>query len=477
MSAIPMTALGVRELGRLIRSRELSPVEIVQAVIERVRRFDGRINAFIRLLDAAALADARRAEAEIAAGHHRGPLHGVPFAVKDLIDVAGVPTTAASRVWKGFTPREDAPVVRRLKQAGAVLVGKLNLHELAFGITSRNPFSGDTLNPWELSASCGGSSSGSAAAIAGGFVPLTLGTDTGGSIRIPSALCGVAGLKPTYGRVSRQGVLPLAWSMDHVGPMAREAEDLAIALAAMAHAGPRAGAAVGEGIGRGDLKGLVVGLPMSHFYEGLREDIKQCVLKAVDDLKTMGAMVREVTIPDMTAADRAAFTILFSEAAACLEIHARTCPEKIGKSVMENVRLGMTIPASRYIQALRVRRKVIAEMRRLFVEVDILVVPATMADAHPIEADEVAVGGGAAVDVRTAMTRYTRFFNLTGHPVLCIPCGFSARSLPVGMQVAGAPFQEEKLVAIGSAYQRAYPLKPPVPDLEQAFAFSDPKEV
>jgi aspartyl-tRNA(Asn)/glutamyl-tRNA(Gln) amidotransferase subunit A len=471
MSDSAATDRAISDLGRLIRKRELSPVELVHAVFERVRVFDGAVHAFIRLCEETAVSEAKRAESEIASGNWRGPLHGVPFAVKDIVDAAGVPTTAGSRVWTEFIPREDAPVVANLKRAGAILVGKLNMHELAFGITSRNPHFGNVLNPWNLSASCGGSSSGSAAAVAAGFVPLTLGTDTGGSIRIPSALCGVVGLKPTYGFVSRKGVLPLAWSMDHVGPLARRAQDAAIALAAMTSGGPMGMSAAGDACGDSParpeavFKKLVIGIPSAFFYEGLREDIKQCVVAAVDNMQAMGAQVREIEIPDVAAADRAAFTILFSEAAACLEVHARRQPEAVGAAVMDGVRLGMTIPATRYIQALRVRSRTIAAMERVFEGVDVIVVPATMADAHPIEAEEVAVGGGLRVDVRTAMTRFTRFFNLTGNPVLCLPCGFSNRSLPVGMQLVGAPLREQRLLEIGGAYQSACPLEPAVPKL------------
>lgn len=472
MKTRELTDLGVGELGRLFRERRLSPVEVVAAVFERVRRFDGRINSFISLCEEAAVADAKRAEKEISSGKWRGPLHGVPFAVKDLIDAEGVPTTAGSLMWKEFMPKEDAPVVHRLRHAGAILVGKLNMHEVAFGITSRNPHFGPILNPWDLSASCGGSSSGSAAALAAGFVPLTLGTDTGGSIRIPSALCGVVGLKPTYGLVSRKGVLPLAWSMDHVGPMARQVDDIALALSAMTlkapgdMSGSRRAPTDHKDIPHGDFRKLVIGLPTAYFYEGLREDIQQGVLTAVDHLKSMGAQIREIAIPEIAAADRAAFTILFSEAAACLEIHARKRPQDVSETVMDNVRLGMTIPATRYIQALRVRSQAIDAMERLFAEIDLMVVPATMVDAHPIAAEEVSVGGGRTVDVRTAMTRCTRVFNLTGNPVLCLPCGLSGRQLPVGMQMVGAPFQEKRLLEIGAAYQKAFPLVPATPNLD-----------
>ena len=466
MNRLSVVGRSACELGRMIRAKELSSVEVVRDVLDRIRDLDPKINSFIRVLEETALADAETAQKEILRGQCRGPLHGVPFAVKDIFDVQGVPTTAGSKVWKDFTATRDAPAVQALRQAGAVLVGKLNMHELAFGITSNNPHFGPTFNPWDLSASCGGSSSGSAAALAAGFVPLTLGTDSGGSIRIPSSLTGVVGLKPTYGLISRQGVLPLAWSMDHVGPMAIHVEDVAAALV-MLH---------GRDIDRTrdvgfveahyckrwpeHLKGAVIGVPTTFFLEDLREDIKDSVLAAIKAMESLGARIEEIHIRDIVEADRAAYTVLFSEAAASLEVHARTRPHDVGEEVMANVRAGMTIPATRYIQAQRVRTKLLQELREAFTKVDILAVPGTMADAHSIEAKEVQISSGKSVDVRTAMTRYTRYFNLAGNPVLNIPCGMSNRGLPLGMQLVGKHFGESRLLEIGSAYQRAFPLKP-----------------
>ncbi len=469
---ISVTGLSACELGRMIRAGDLSPVELVAGVLERIHRLDGRINAFIRVLDESAMAQAEAAQREITRGEWRGPLHGVPIAIKDIIDVKGVPTTAGSKVWQGFLPSGDAFVVQKLKEAGAVLVGKLNMHELAWGVTSNNPHYGPALNPWDLSASCGGSSSGSAAALAAGFVPLTLGTDTGGSIRIPSSLTGVVGLKPSYGLISRKGVLPLAWSMDHVGPMAIHVEDLALALGLMAGRDPDGGP--GEGFDRfldtrkveDNLQGIVVGVPAAFFYEGLREDLKAAVLDAVKAMESLGARVEEVEIPGIIEGDRAAYTVLFAEAAAALEVHARTRPHDLGETVMGNLRLGMTIPATRYIQALRVRGKVLQELKKVFSHVDILAVPGTMADAHPLGAEEISVGNKASVDVRTAMTRYTRYFNLSGNPVLNIPCGLSSRGLPVGMQLVGRHFAEAQLLSAGYIYQRAFPLNPLLPEIK-----------
>jgi len=472
MKSTSIIGISACEIGRLVRAKELSPFEVVSDMLHRIHALDPKINSFIRVLDEVALADAKTAQKEIMGGKWRGPLHGVPFAVKDIFDVRGFPTTAGSKVWRDFIAAEDAVAVQKLRQAGAILLGKLNMHELAFGITSKNPHFGPAYNPWDLSASCGGSSSGSAAALAAGFVPLTLGTDTGGSIRIPCSLTGVVGLKPTYGLISRQGVLPLAWSMDHVGPMALHVEDIA---AAFFHLNGRDmpseqpyGFAETEDEKHWPehLEGVTIGVPTTFFYEDLREDVKTKVLTAVKAMESLGANIKEVVIPGILEADRAAYTVLFSEAAASLEVHARKHPHDLGEDVLAGVRLGMTIPATRYIHAQRVRSKLLQELRQVYAQVDILAVPGTMVDAQPIAAKQVELSPERTTDIRTAMTRYTRYFNLAGNPVLSIPCGLSQRGLPVGMQLAGKHFAETKLLRVGRAFQNAFPLEPLLPELE-----------
>jgi len=472
MNRQSLPSLSALRLGQMIRDREVSPVEVIKTCLERIHSLDKRINSFMQVLDDNAISEAHKAQAEIMAGHWRGPLHGVPFAVKDLFDTAGVPATAGSKVWKDYTPVEDACVVKKLRDSGAVLVGKLNMYELAFGVTSQNPYYGPTLNPWDLTRMCGGSSSGSAAALVAGFVPLTLGTDTGGSIRIPSSLCGTVGLKPTYGLVSRRGVLPLAWSLDHVGPMTRQVEDIALSLGVIAghdsqdvaSAHPKAEDYPGHL--EGDLSGMVVGLPTTYFYENLRQDVKEAVLKAIKGLETLGARVREIEIPEIIEADRAAYTVLFCEAASSLEIHARNRPHHVSEEIMSNVRLGMSIPATRYIHALRTRTKLIGVLSEVFSHVDLLVVPATTVDAPPIESKEVSIGPDQILDLRSALTRFTRYFNIAGNPVLCVPSGFSGNHLPVGMQIVGRPFEEATLLKAGHLFQKAFPLDPPMPVME-----------
>lgn len=470
-----LTGLSVSALGRLYKAKEVSPVEVVKACLERIERYDTKVNAFCQVLADEALDAAREAEAEITAGHWRGPLHGVPFAVKDLFDVKGAPTRAGTIVWKDYYPAKDAFVVQRLRQAGGVLLGKLNMHEFAFGITSRNPHYGPTLNPWNLGMMCGGSSSGSGAALAAGMVPLTLGSDTGGSIRIPCSFCGVTGLKPTFGLVGRSGVLPLAWSLDHVGPMALKVEDLALALGIMAGHDPDDTSSVERhpqdfaSVQKDEsgLKGLVVGRPTNYFFEGTDPEVKKAVLAAVENMASLGAEVKEIELKGVLAADRAALAVLFSEAAACLEDHARNRPHEIGQEVLANVRLGMTITATRYIQGLRVRTRLAAYLKEIFSQVDLLVAPATPIDAPPIDATSLMVDG-RKTDIRTTATRFTRYFNLAGIPVLTLPCGLSKRGMPLGMQIAAGPFEELKLLKAGSAYQGAFPLKPLRPQLDEA---------
>ncbi|MFH1933433.1 MAG: amidase [Pseudomonadota bacterium] len=472
MNSQSLTSLSALTLGQMIRDLDVSPVEVINACLERIDSFDKRINAFIRVFNEAAISDAKKAQDEIMAGHWRGPLHGVPFAVKDLFDTAGAPATAGSKIWKDYVPVADAHVVKKLREAGAILIGKLNMHEFAFGITSRNPHYGDTLNPWDLTRMCGGSSSGSAAALAAGFVPLALGTDTGGSIRIPSSLCGTVGLKPTYGLVSRRGVLPLSWSLDHVGPMARHVEDIALSLQIIAGHDPNDFTSANRKAQdyttqlEGDISGLVIGLPTTFFYENLRKDVKEAVLKAVKGLETLGTSVREIDIPGIIEDDIAAFTVLFSEASTCLETYARNRPQDVGDEVMSGIRIGMTIPATRYIHALRIRTKLIDVLADVFSQVDLLVVPGTTVDAPPIESKEVSIGPDRMINVRSALTRFTRYFNLAGNPVLCVPCGFSNQQLPVGMQVIGRPFDEATLLKAGHLFQKAFPLDPPMPPID-----------
>ena len=460
-----LNRLSASELSKLIPARQVSPLEVTQACLDAIEGLDGGINAFKQVFAREALAQAKQAEKQIGKGEQLGPLHGVPFAIKDLFASAGSVNQAGSLVLQDAAPaRHDAFVVQQLRRAGAILLGRLNMHELAFGITSRNPHFGPTLNPHDTRCMCGGSSSGSAAALAAHMAPLTLGSDTGGSIRIPSALCGVAGLKPTYGLLSKSGVAPLAWSLDTVGPMARRVEDLALALDAMQ--GPdssdpcQSRRAQSPDISQninpsGSLKGLRVGMPDEFFFEMLNPQVGDLVNQAMQAMAGLGAELRAVKLPGIIKADHAAMALLFSEAAACLETHTREQPQKLGAEVRDGINLGLTIPASRYIQAQRVRTELAGQMHRLFSQIDLLAVPATTSAAPRIEANQVEISPSRILDVRAALTRFTRYFNIAGVPVLCLPCGKTAKGLPVGIQLAAGYFQEAALLKAGLELQNS----------------------
>jgi len=445
-------------LSLALRQKQISPVEVARAYLRRIESFDGKINAFLTLLPRQALRAARRAEQEIVKGKYRGPLHGIPFAAKDLFLTKGIRTTCGSKVLAAFIPRQDAAVVERLASAGAVLLGKLNMHEFAYGTTSVNPHYGPVRNPWNRERITGGSSGGSAAALAASFAPLTLGTDTGGSIRIPSALCGTVGLKPTYGRVSRYGAYPLCWSLDHIGPMTRNAVDCAITLNGIAGHDPRDPASAAVPVPDytrslfKDLIGVRIGIPDSYYFERLEGDVRKAVSKAIQDLKKLGARIRPISIPDLEKAAMAAFIGLVAEGAASLEKWRRERPQDLGKDVLSRLNVGAAATAAQYLKAMRVRRQILENFRQAFLKVDAIVTPQLPVTAPKIGQTAVAFGKTEEA-VPAALTRFTRIYNLIGIPALSVPCGFSAEGMPVGLQIAGRPFDEETVLGIGCAYE------------------------
>jgi len=470
VSGIDVTDWTLTGLSDGLRKKDVSPVEITRACLDRIEEHDGRMNAFITRLDKPALKAATRAEFEILRGRYRGPLHGVPYALKDLFRTRGIRTTCGSQILSRYVPTADAAVVERLIEAGAVLLGKLNMHEFAFGTTSVNPHYGAVRNPWDQTRITGGSSGGSAAAVAAGFAFFTLGTDTGGSIRIPAALCGVSGLKPTYGRVSRHGVYPLAWSMDHVGPFAADVSGLAIVMNAVAghdRRDPGSALAPVSDYSRAltaDLSGLTLGVPRQLFFDDLDDEVRRAVRRAIADLKRAGARVTPVSVPLLDDASRAASLVLFAEAAASLEKWHRTSPSSLGEDIRARLGMGAAIPAADYLKALRVRRRVQQAFRRVFERVDALVTPQLPITAPRI-GDGVARINGREEPVPAALTRYTRIYNLTGLPSLSVCCGFSRDGLPIGLQIAARPFDEATTLRIGHAYQRHAPIDRRQPDL------------
>jgi aspartyl-tRNA(Asn)/glutamyl-tRNA(Gln) amidotransferase subunit A len=459
MAKLDVRRASITGLSELIRKKEVSPVEVIDAFLERIECVREKINAFITLLESEARRAAKHAEEEIMKGHYRGPMHGIPLAAKDLFFTAGVKTTCGTRILADFVPQENGTVISRLIEAGAILVGKANMHEFAFGTTNLNPHYGHARNPWNTQHITGGSSGGSAAALAGSCALLALGTDTGGSIRIPSALCGMVGLKPTYGRMSKYGVYPLCWSLDHPGPMARTAADVAIALGFMAGYDPKDPCSHDVPVEdyysglTGDIKDVLVGVPDTFYFEQIEPEVKASAEKAIDGLRDLGAEVRPVHIPDLDEAAAATLLILSSEAASCLEKFHRTRPDDIGDDVRARLDLGALHMATHYVKAQRIRRITQENFRKVLMQVDVLVTPGVSITAPRLEESTVRLKGDD-IPVGVALTRCTRIYNLVGLPSVSVPVGLSKAGLPIGIQIAGRPFDEGLVLRVADAYQR-----------------------
>jgi aspartyl-tRNA(Asn)/glutamyl-tRNA(Gln) amidotransferase subunit A len=462
----------IAELARLIAAREASPVEIVQAHLDRVEALDGKIRAFITVCREEALAAAKAAEGAVMSGLPLGALHGVPVGLKDLFATKGVRTTGGSKILSGWIPDADATVVARLKEAGAIVLGKLNLHEFAYGPEGVNAHFGDAWNPWDARTHriAGGSSSGSGVAVAAGLCPGALGSDTGGSVRIPAALCGITGIKPTYGRVSRAGVLALAWSMDHVGPMTRSAADAALLLGPMAGYDPRDSTTSVLPVPdyraalTGEIRGLRVGLLRAFFLESADPVVREAVEQAAKVLEGLGARIEEVALETAAHAVGAAFAIVGAEALAYHEEWMKTRPDDYGTDVRDRLRQGVFVSATEYLKAQRARQLIRNEVDARLAGLDVLVAPTTPIVATPVGQSEVEVEG-ARYEVRPSLIRFTRVFNLSGHPVCAVPCGFTATGLPIGMQMVGRPFDEATVLRVADAYQRVtdwHTRRPPV---------------
>jgi aspartyl-tRNA(Asn)/glutamyl-tRNA(Gln) amidotransferase subunit A len=451
----PLTSLGLAEASELVHKKRVSPVELLRACLDRIERLDPRLNSFITVTAEGALAEARAAEAEVQRGRWKGPLHGIPIGLKDLLDTAGVRTTAGSNVFKDRVPMEDAEIVRRLKAAGAVLVGKLNLHEFAYGGSTVVSAFGAVRNPWSLEHSAGGSSAGSAAAVAAGLCYGAIGSDTGGSIRQPSAYCGIVGLKPTFGRVSTRGAVPLSWSLDHLGPMARSVRDAALLLQPLAGHDPAdAGSAdlpvPDYASALGGKPPLRLGLPRAPFYEGLHPEVEAATTAALRVLASLGASERDVTID---SGNEAALAVLRAEAYAYHEATVARRPELYQPETLRRIRSGAEITASAYITARRALEALRRSVQAVFDTVDLLVTPTTAVPPFKI-ADLVAdMDQLRAKEVVTL--RNTRSFNALGLPTISVPCGFTSAGLPIGLQITGARGKESGVLALAHAYEQA----------------------
>ncbi|HLZ69089.1 MAG TPA: amidase [Dehalococcoidia bacterium] len=459
MQATDLSGLTIARAAELIRSREVSPVDLADEYLARIGRLNPAVNAYVAVTAERARADARRAAEEIAAGNYRGPLHGVPIALKDLYDTAGIETAGGAKFLRGRVPAQDSTPARKLREAGSVLLGKLNTHELAYGVTTNNPHFGATHNPWKLDHIPGGSSGGSGAAIAAGMAVATLGTDTGGSIRIPASLCGCVGLKPTYGRASKAGVLPLSYLLDHPGPIVQSVEDAAIVLGAIAGYDPDDPATVPVPVIdytaelRAGVGGLRVGVLRSYFFERLDDEVRAAVEAAIATLRGLGAEPRDVEIPGIQEAVASLFGIVLVEAQA---IHAEPLasrPADFGPDVGA-ILSQPTPPTAAVAAALRAKDVLSVAMRRELETVDLLLTPTTPLPAIPIGQETVKYGGVEEPAI-AAFVRCTGPFNASGLPALSLPCGFTRAGLPIGLQLAGRPFDEATVLRAGHAYEQA----------------------
>jgi len=457
----------IQEAADALRTGRVSSVELTTSALARIERHNQSLSAFITVTGDQAMVQARRADAEIASGKDRGPLHGIPVGVKDLFLTKGTRTTGGTKLHTNFVPGHDAAVVEKLMAAGAVMLGKLNLHEMAYGITSANPHYGIVRNPWNPQHSPGGSSGGSGVAVATRMAFMAMGSDTGGSIRIPAAFCGLAGLKPTYGRVSRFGAMPLSWSLDHIGPLARTVRDTAVTLNVIAGRDPRDATTSrrppidfvpDDGC---SIRGVRIGFPSEFYFDDLDPDVESSVRGAIARANSIGAVVKAVHLPDIETINTVARIILLAEASAMAAPHWAK-RDQFGPDVLALLDQGRLLPAVDYVNAQRLRRSLRREFDQIWRDVDCLITPTTPATA-PKVGDATVRLGGRDVDVRLAATRLVRAINALGLPALSIPCGLSSTGLPIGMQIVGPAFDEALILRVGAALEDNGVGVPPCP--------------
>lgn len=461
-----LVMLSLAEASSLLKQRVVSPVDFVEAALRRISVLQPKFNAFITVLGEQALAHARNLENELANGLWRGPLHGIPVALKDLFYMKGVRTTAGSKILSDFVPDYDSTVAERLRRAGAILVGKTNTHEFAFGPTNENSYFGPVRNPWDPSRISGGSSGGSAVAVATGMAYVALGTDTGGSVRIPACLCGVVGFKPTYGIVSLHGVVPLSFSFDHAGPIARSVKDIALSLDVIAGSKDEEenspdGLGFAEALAQAeadDLSGLAIGVPTNFYFEKVEPEVEDLVRAAIQGLAEMGAVIREVRLPGLGEVPRVTTTIMFAEAAYFHREYLTSRPEDYSPDVRGRLEFGSKITAVEYIEAMKQREVIKRAYESLFEEVHVIVTPTLPIPAYKIGSTSVEIRGSDE-PAREILVRHTRLANLTGAPALTVPCGMTREGLPVGLQIMGRPYDDATVLKVGWAYERRYPWK------------------
>lgn len=450
--------LSIKEVSEAIKTGEVSPVELTTSIIERAKRLNGLLNAYVSIFEHSAIYEAAKAEAEIRAGRWLGPLHGVPLSIKDIFYVKDTVTTVGSLILKDFIPKHDASVVRRLREVGAVIIGKTNLHEFAYGVTNVNPYFGATKNPWNPDRITGGSSGGSAAAVAAGMCFASLGTDTGGSTRIPAALCGIVGFKPTYGLVSKHGVFPLAWSLDHVGILARSVWDVGILLEAIAGYDPADITTLvsktfeAKQIDTYNVKRLKVGVPDDKFLEPLQDDVKKLFWNSLKKLEDEGWQISELKFKYFEHVSACRYIVLLTEAASLHVDWLKKNPKLYSEELRHRLMLGLLVPPEVYLKAQRARKVLIREFLRAMNALDLVACPTTSVTAPRIGEERILVNG-AELSVRLALLRLTEPFNALAFPAISVPCGMSKDGLPVGLQMVSKPFHDGFLLAAALAYE------------------------
>jgi aspartyl-tRNA(Asn)/glutamyl-tRNA(Gln) amidotransferase subunit A len=448
-----LTHLTLAQAAAALQNREISAVALLHTYLKRIEARNPRLNAYITITIETAEEEARQADALIAAGNYRGPLHGIPLALKDLYETAGVTTTAGSLFFKDHIPEMDSFLVSRLKDAGAVLLGKLNMHEIALGVTNENPHYGVCRNPWNPEHISGGSSGGSAAAVSAGLCLGSLGSDTGGSIRIPASLCGVVGLKPTFGRLSLRGVIPLSWNLDHPGTLTRSVEDAALMLQVLAcfdqedpnsvnHPIDDYLSALKTGVG-----GWRVALAVDDFFQQADPEVLEAFHRAAALFSDLGAQVEEVALPEARQYAQSNGLMVTSDAAAYHQERLQKEPQGFGADVLARLQAGAAFTSSEYALARRIQSQARRRFEKLFEEYQVLLTPATPMAAPLLDS-------ATRVERARQLTAFTAPFNLSGLPAMVLPCGFSTAGLPIGLQIISKPWGEALVLSAAYAYEQ-----------------------
>jgi len=460
MSNSELAFMDIATLAPLLERRQVSPVELMESQLTRIEAVNPILNAYVSLYPDAALAAAKKAEEDITAGNYRGPLHGIPLAVKDLFQVAGMERTCGSKILSEGPANTDATSVGRLRDAGAVILGMLNLHEFAFGPTGINPIVGTALNPWDMSKVSGGSSSGSGCATSAALAMATLGSDTGGSIRIPAALCGVVGLKQTYGLASRTGIYTLCESLDHGGPLARTVRDAALILQAIAGSDETDPTTVNARVRDytsdldEPLAGLRIGVPRNFYFDRLHPEIESAVNAAIKKLDDLGASIEEVVLSFNRDAIQGWNTMAMAEALSVHEEHLHDRSDDLSPDVNERLRLGEGLTATDFIRARQSQAMAQREMAGVLGQTPVLAMPTTAIPAVPIDTGTMIVNGKEVTGWRV-LGQLTRLACFTGQPAISIPCGFTDDGLPIGLQLMAGWFEEPTLLQVAHAYEQA----------------------